>query len=165
MKKSGNQYSVVMHDYMKELFKGCVESLSLLLSAEEDVVHKYSYEDVFNYSQLLRMRKQIEESKNDEVSFELPDWVAVYTALGIHCIVFSEKSIAKLRNEVLAHPELGSERELEQIFERNAKVRTAVHNMEERFGHKELFKQRHEEMTRRGWFKMMDPLPKYAVRK
>jgi hypothetical protein len=79
--------------------------------------------------------------------------------------VFSQKSLSRLKNEVFAHPELGNEHDIEQLYERTPRARMLVHDLEKRFGHKALFHQRQETMTKRGWFKLMDPAPKCNILK
>src|SRR2546423_2224840 len=111
MKTSGgSEHKPVMLEDTKQLFKECVTALSILMNnTEENLSQKYMYEDLFNLSHLMRIHQKVDEAKEEEqVSFDIQDWVLIYTTLCLHCIFFSEKSFTKLQNEVFAHPELGS---------------------------------------------------------
>jgi hypothetical protein len=164
-KSSSNEFCAVMPDYMKELYSHCVESLAWRVNNKEDSAHHHLFEDLFNLPSAQRLQQRIEETTEEEIFLELDNWITVYTTLGLHCVFFSEKSLARLQNEVIAHRESNAEEEIEQIKERVPKIRTLVNNLEKRFGHKPFFRQRHEEITRRGWFSMMDPLPRYNILK
>jgi hypothetical protein len=166
MKNSGNsEYRVVMHDFAKTLFKECVDSLASINMEEPDADTRFS-DDIFNYSSALRLREKIDNATDEQnVELELRDWISVYTTLGVYCMVFSVKALSRFKNEVLAHPELGNEHDIEQLYERTPKARLLLHNLEKRLGHKSLFHQRQEIMIKRGWFKLMDPVPKYNILK
>ena|SRR3569832_48677 len=166
MKAPGNDYKPVMHEDTKQLFLDSVDALSVLMNnTEESDSQKALYEGMFNLSHLMRIRNEVQDHAEDEIAFTLHDWILIYTALCLHCVLFSERSLSKLRNEVFAHPELGTESDFANTFERAPKVRAAVNNLQKRFGHKALFRTRFDELNRRGWFKMMDPLPHYTVLK
>jgi hypothetical protein len=165
METPGNEFKPVMHEDTKQLFLDCIDSLSLLInSSEENNLQKAIYEGMFNMSNLMRVHHDVQEHTEKEVAFDLHDWILIYTAFCLHCVLFSEHSLSKMKSEVLAHPELGTE-DLAHIHERAPIVRAIVNNLQKRLGHKPLFRSRFDEITRRGWFKMMDPLPHYTILK
>src|SRR5690242_5323726 len=139
-----SDHRAVMHEFARVLFRECVDSLSSI-NLEEPAADIRFYDDIFNYSTALHLREQINSAEEDSnIELELKDWISVYTTLGVYCIVFSQKSLSRLKNEVLAHPELGNDHDIEQLYERTPRVRMFLHTLEKRFGHKPLFLQRQE---------------------
>jgi hypothetical protein len=166
MKNSeSEEYRVFMQEFAQALFRECVDSLAMVNMDDPDFDHRF-YDDLFHFPAALHLREQVARAKEKEnVELELADWIVVYTALSVYCLVFSEKAIAKMKIEVLVHPEITNEYEIGQIIERGPKVRLLIHNLEKRFGHKPLFQHRIEVMKKRGWFNLMDPVPKFNVLK
>jgi hypothetical protein len=163
---AGKEYRISMLEYMKDLYKHCVDSLYTFLSNNDNSIESHFYAGLFDFSHLLNLKKRIEEAgEREDVSFTIQDWRIIYTSLSLYCIVFSEKALEKMMSEVNVHPELGTEHDIELIQERRPKIRLMVNNLEKRLGHQPLFRQRMEEVKRRGWIQMMDPLPKYNILK
>jgi hypothetical protein len=167
MKPAGKEYRIVMHEYMRDLFKDCVDSLYTVLNHNsESPIENNFYVGLFDFSHLIHLQKMIEETKeNEEAAFSIQDWRVIFTSLALYCVVFSEKALGKMQAEVLAHPELGTEHDLELIQERTPKARKIINDLEKRLGHLPLFSQRVQEIRRRGWYQMMDALPKYNILK
>src|SRR3569832_2436824 len=109
MKAPGNDYKPVMHEDTKQLFLDSVDALSVLMNnTEESDSQKALYEGLFNLSHLMRIRNEVQDHAEDEIAFTLHDWILIYTTLCLHCVLFSERSLSKLRNEVLARPGRGA---------------------------------------------------------
>jgi hypothetical protein len=162
---AGKELKIVMQPYIRELYKDAVNSLHIFLNSD-NIIENNFYSGLFDFSHLMDFYRRLEEvDENKDVSFSIVEWRMIYTALSLYCVVFSKRSLGKMRSEVYVHPERGTEQELEQIHERTPKVRRIVQDLEKRLSHLPIFRQRMDELQRRGWPQLMDALPKYNVLK